>query len=120
MKNFPRNRRVADVVQQAIAILLQQKSHDPRFQGVTVTAVDVSSDLHQAKVFITLPEAAEVKETLKALNSAVGYFRSELAREVVLRSVPKLTFIYDESVSHGHRISELLNDLKHPTDKKGE
>ncbi len=120
MKNFPRNRRVADVVQKAIAHLLQQKAHDPRFQSVTITAVDVSRDLHQAKVCVTLREADEVDSILKALKNASGYFRSELAKDVILRSVPKLTFIYDKSVSHGHRISNLLNDIKLPKEEEGE
>lgn len=82
---------------------------DPRVVGVTLTAVDVSRDLEHAKVwFTTFTEDHEGAR--QGLARAAGYLRSELAQRMKLRTVPRLSFQYDESIGRGARLSRLIDD----------
>lgn len=124
-----RVQRVADQIQREIAVLIQMEVNDPRIGMVSVTAVDVSRDLAYAKIYVTVlnslsdSEAVnsstlsepgkldklEIDENLKALNKAAGYLRSLLAKQLTLRSVPKLRFYYDGSIERGRHLSELID-----------
>lgn len=117
MASSHRTQRVGDLIQQELANLFLTQSHDPRFQDVTITGLEVSKDLAHAKVFVTLHEEKNIKETIKALNHAGGYFRNLLAKNLNLRITPRLFFVYDESLAHGWRISSLLNDTPDPDEK---
>lgn len=112
MPHIPnRPQRVADLIQRELARLLQREAHDPRFAGVTITSVDVSPDLANANVYITVLDDAKIKGTLAALNHAAGFLRHHLADAVELRIIPKLNFIYDESIHRADRISKLINSI---------
>ncbi len=114
-----RAQRVADQIGRDIAALIQSEMDDPRIGIVSITGVEVSSDLAYAKVFITSlgggdtgrhSSAAAGKESVAALNGAAGYLRSLLARRLRLRTVPKLSFHHDDSVERGRRLDELIDD----------
>lgn len=104
-----RARRVAEQIRHELAQILMRETKDPRIYGVTFTAVEVSSDLEHAKVWFTLLEG-EPAEMGKALRHASGYLRTELARRLRLRTVPRLNFQYDESVERGARLSRLIEE----------
>lgn len=107
-KDFERSRRVADVIQQEIVALIRHEVKDPRVEGLlTVTDVEVSSDLSQAKVYITQLDG-DVHEAVEALNNAAGFLRKELGRRVKLRIVPYLKFFYDESIERGASMASLI------------
>lgn len=108
--SFDRTRRVADLIKQEIAKLLIKETRDPRFAFVTVTDVEVAKDYSVAKIFVTVLDRAKITETLTALNKAAGFFRYQLAHVVNMRTTPRIQFVYDESVSRGQRISDLLKD----------
>ena len=111
-KEFSRSQRVAEQIKRELAQLFQLEVADPRMLGITVTAVDVTRDFSYAKVFITLLKTEDpvaVKSAVKVLNHAAGYFRSQLAYRLKLRTVPELRFIYDESIAKGNRLAELIN-----------
>ena len=104
-----RRRRVAELLKRELAILVQQELDDPRVHGVTITAVEVSADLSNAKIyFTTLAEDEETAKTVVALNKAAGFLRRALMRRVVLRSVPQLRFRFDESVKKGAALTGLI------------
>ena len=109
-KNFNRADRVADVIQRLIARLLQEEFGDPRIGMVTITKVNVSPDLKQAKIYVTVLEEAKAKETIAILNHAAGFFRGHLARDLNLRVTPKPTFIYDETIIRANRINSILEE----------
>ena len=102
--------RVADLIQQTLAHLIQREVKDPRFTSITITAVDVSPDLKNAIVFVTLLDETKAEETVRALNKAAGFFRSALAAAAELRITPKLQFRYDESISRAGRVSKLIDE----------
>ena len=88
---------------------------DPRAEFVSITAVEVSRDLRYAKVFFTklgLEDAKSAEEVTRVLDKAAGFLRSEIARESTLRTVPKLTFKFDESVGRGRHMEALLGKAR--------
>jgi len=106
--NNPRSRRVAEQIRQELADILMREMKDPRVVGVSFTAVDVTSDLEHAKVWFTTFNP-DHQAALKGLASAAGFLRSELAKRMSIRTVPKLTFHHDESVERGAYLSQLID-----------
>jgi ribosome-binding factor A len=112
MTGFKRTERVSDQIRMEIADILMRRVKDPRVGFVTVTAVDVTVDLKQAWVYVTvLQRGAQEAETLEALSRAEGFIRGELGRRLKLRYVPVLTFVKDTSVDRVTRIMNLLDQV---------
>lgn len=108
-REFSRARRVANQLRRELAPLVQQQSSDARLGMVTVTAVAVSRDLRDARVYITsLGGHMRVGELESALNRHGGQLRHHLSKRLRLKAVPRLRFIYDESVQRGARISAII------------
>ena len=82
---------------------------DPRVMGVTFTAVDVTSDLEHAKVWFTT-FSGDHAAAQHGLSRAAGFLRTELAHRMKMRTVPRLSFHYDESVERGAKLSKLIDD----------
>lgn len=115
-----RNDKIVDLLKKELALLIQTEIRDPRVGMVSVTGAKVSRDLAHADVYVTFlgknsPE--EIEESLKALNSAAGYLRSLLAKNINLRSTPKLRFNFDDSSIRGNYLSGLI-DKAVASDKK--
>lgn len=113
MREFKRTDRVADQLQQELAVLIQREIKDPRLGMVTVSGVTVSRDLGYADVHITLlgdDEPQRIKENLAVLKRAAGFLRSQIAQRIKLRHVPELRFHYDASVARGHKLSSLIDE----------
>jgi ribosome-binding factor A len=106
--NNPRSRRVAEQIRQELASIVMREMKDPRCVGVSFTAVDVTSDLEHAKVWFTTFNP-DHQAALKGLASAAGFLRTELAKRMSIRTVPKLMFHYDESVERGAHLSQLID-----------
>ncbi len=84
---------------------------DPRIGFVTVTGVEATNDVREARVFVSiLGTDDEKKETLEGLRSAEGHLQSVISAELQLKNTPTLEFIYDESVDRGVRISALIRE----------
>ena len=112
-KEFSRTRRIAQQLQQELALVLQRDMKDPRIGYVTVNDVDVSGDLSYAKVFVTFFEEdkAVVQEKLNALISAAPYIRTLVAGRMKLRVMPVLRFVYVSSLVEGMRMSNLVSQV---------
>jgi ribosome-binding factor A len=111
MKSYPRSARAADQIQRILSELIRLELKDPRVHMVTITDVEVSTDLSHAKVFVTTLDAPEQrKEMLAGLERAAGFLRSALSRRLTVRTVPQLHFVYDESVERGTRLARLIDE----------
>jgi len=100
------------MLREKIALILLRKSGDPRLHEITITAVEVSSDLRRAKIFyLSRAGAADLGLAHKALLKATGFIKQELAQEHILRIMPELSFQIDESWQRGERIADLLRKL---------
>ncbi|HKK13332.1 MAG TPA: 30S ribosome-binding factor RbfA [Gammaproteobacteria bacterium] len=109
-REFPRTRRVGEQIQRELAELIREEVRDPRIGMVTVSGVDVSRDLSHAKVYVTvLGDDQQVRESLRILKRVAGFLRHALGRRMVIRTVPELRFIHDESVERGARLSSLID-----------
>lgn len=117
---FQRSHRVGDQIQKEISALLLKGLKDPRVGFVTITAVEVSSDLRHARVYYTVMGDDQGRlETQRGLNSAIPFLRRELGKRLRLRLVPELAFQYDTSLEYGNRIESLLRDLNREDDAQG-
>lgn len=89
--------------------MLQHEIKDPRIGFVTITRVEVSSDLRNAKIYVSIyGSSVEQDATIKVLSSARGYIRSELGKRIRLRHTPEITFKLDTSALKSVRVMELL------------
>ncbi len=110
--NKTRTSRVSEEIKKELSILLQREMKDPRIGFVTVTGVEVTSDLQLAKVYVSIFGSAEERETtLAGLQKAKGFLRTEIGRRVKLRHVPDLVFKLDESIDYGNKIESLLKEI---------
>ncbi len=111
MANPQRRRRVADQIQRELAEILRLELKDPRVGMITLTGVEVASDLAHAKVFFTsLAEAERREETLQGLARAAGFLRTMLGARLKTHNVPELHFFYDGSVESGIRLTHLIEE----------
>lgn len=107
-----RARRLAELVKEEIAQMLQRGLKDPRIGFVSVTGVEVSPDLGHIKVYLSPYGDEEAKrQTMAGLESARGFIRSELGQCLRLRHTPELELIADDSIERGARIIALLNEI---------
>ena len=110
-KHSQRAQRVGEQIQRELAQLLRDDVKDPRVGRVTITAVEVSSDLSHAKIFVThLAGREHADAAVKALQHTTGFLRTELSRRMQLYSVPQLHFAYDDSIESGMRLSQLIDE----------
>lgn len=104
--------RVNSLLKETIAFIVERKLKDPGIGMVTIHDVDVSRDLRNAKVYFGVIDLSSKSKSEAALNRASAFIRKELGKEVTLRYIPKLTFIYDESIEKGERIFNILRRIK--------
>ncbi len=108
---FSRSLRVAETIKRVLAPWLQQQAKDAGLGLVTITAVKVAPDLRQARIYVTSLGAKSHEEIIVRLNQEKGMLRHYLSQHLRMRTVPKLTILFDESVQRGARISALLATL---------
>ena len=114
-REFERTQRVSHFLHEELARLLQTTVRDPRVQQVNLTGVEVSRDLSHARVFFTLMSdvsEAERSEISGVLSKASGFLRSELAKSSSMRTVPRISFRFDESVGRGRDMESLLREVR--------
>jgi len=107
-----RTGRVSEQIKKELSLILQAELKDPRIGFTTITGVEATNDLSQAKVYLSILGTEQQKEdTLIALARGTGFIRSELGKRISLRIVPKLFFIFDASIEYGSHIESLLSKL---------
>lgn len=105
--------RVGEQMKKELGDIIGRKIKDPRIGFVTVTDVEVTGDLQQAKVFISvLGDEVQKENTLKALAKAKGFIRSEIGQRIRLRKTPEISFEFDPSLEYGNRIDTLLQEVQ--------
>jgi ribosome-binding factor A len=105
--------RLADRIRAEVAEVISAELKDPRIGFATVTGVDMSGDLHYARVFVSVLGSADAQQKcLEGLTSAAGYVRRELGHRLRLRRAPELTFVLDHAAEENERLEMLLRQLK--------
>ncbi len=118
MASDKRQKQVARRIQQKIAGLLQHGMKDPRTGFITITGVTISSDLTLATVKWSVFDPAERARTQSLFEHAHGFLRSEVARDLQLRTAPQLVFMFDKGIEHAERIEEILRSVLPPAERK--
>lgn len=129
-KNSIKNTRINGEVLRELSNIIRGGIKDPRIAPMTsVVTVEVAPDLKTCKAYISvLGDEEAQKSTLAGLRSAEGYIRRELARNINLRNTPEITFILDQSIEYGVRMSKMIDDVtknipdraEEPEDRAGE
>jgi ribosome-binding factor A len=116
----PRMRRVNEAMREVLSSLIALGLKDPRIGFVTVTAVETSSDLTTARVFVSvLGEPADQEQALEGLRSSRGLLQAHVAQQLRMKRTPTLTFIHDTTPERGMRLERLIADVA-PDDNKDE
>lgn len=116
--SIKRMQRVSELIREAVGDILI-KIRDPRIGFVTITGVKVTSDLEFAKVyFTTMSEGEKKDEVIKGLESATGYIRKELGKEIRLKKTPKVVFYIDEGLEKGNKVMKLLEKIHREEETK--
>lgn len=120
--------KVQELMKQEISQIIQRELKDPRIGFVTVTSVECTGDLREAKIYVSLMGSEQqVKDSWAGLNRGLGFIRREIGKRIRLRFTPELTFELDKSLDYSAHIQELLlkikadesaRDLQHPGEEQ--
>ena len=104
--------RLSKMILREVSVILEEEINDPRVRHVTISKVELARDLRSAKIFYTLPpEETEKEEVAKGLRSASGFIRGELARRVVMKFSPRITFIEDLEEERKESLDEIFGQI---------
>ena len=113
-KNSIKNTRINEEVMRKLSEIIRADIKDPRIQPLmtSVVSVEVAPDLKTCKAYISvLGDEQAQKDTLAGLRSAEGYIRHSLAQSINLRNTPQITFIIDQSIEYGVRMSHFIDEV---------
>lgn len=103
--------RINSALVKEISYILATEVKDKCIKFVTITDCKVTNDFSFAKVYYTVLNDEDKKETAKALKNASGFIRHELMDRVDIRHIPELTFVFDESISYGKKIEDIIENI---------
>lgn len=104
--------QVAGLLRTELSEVVRREVHDPRVGFITITAVDVSPDLKNARVFVScLGTEEEQRESLRALRHASGFLRTTLGGRLRMRAIPHLDFKLDSSMAEAEEVQRVLIQL---------
>jgi len=105
--------KIQELMKQEISKIILQELKDPRIGFVTVTQVELTRDLRNAKVYVSLMgNEQQIKDCWVGLNSSLGYIRREIGQRIRLRCTPEIVFQIDKSLDYSAHIQELLLKIK--------
>ena len=120
-KENPRLGRIDEEYIKEISQIIGYELKNPNVTGmISVTKVKVTNDLKFAKVYVSILNSKNVKDTLAGLKKSSGYIRSELAKRVNLRNTPELIFELDDSIEYGAKIDSILKEIMPKKEEKSE
>ena len=111
-KNENRLNRINEELKKEISKIISFELKNPEITGlISVTKVKITPDLKYAKVYVSLLNSKNEEKTMEALEQAVGFMRSSIAKSINLRITPELTFEKDNSMEYGMKIDSILKQL---------
>jgi ribosome-binding factor A len=109
---FKRSERVQELLLEEISKLIQHELKDPRIGFVTVTRVNLAGNLQHAKIYVSIMGTdQEKKDSLEGLQSARGFIRQYLGKNLSMKYIPGLDFRIDKGAEHVEKISKIINGL---------
>ena len=121
MSSQLRIEKLQELIKQEMSKMLLREIKDPRIGFVTVTDVEMTGDLREAKIFVSIMGNDEqVKESMKGLQSALGFIRREIGRRIKIRFTPEISFALDTSLDYSEHIQKILLDIEKDGVKQNE
>ncbi|APC97027.1 30S ribosome-binding factor RbfA [Francisella frigiditurris] len=102
--------RVSSELKKTISLLLRSKVKDAKLSLVSITEVEMSKDLSFAKVYYSCLIEEDIPYVAEAFKKSKGFFRSSIAKDLKLRIVPELKFIYDDSIEYGMKMEGKIHE----------
>lgn len=113
--------RIRKQILEETSLIIHDKLKDPRVGFVTVTDVEVSRDLRHATIFLSTIKGGKSRDrSLRALQSARGYIRSELGKRLRMKYLPEIAVAFDASVEESDRIERLIREVRSAGEADGE
>ncbi len=111
-ENQARLGRIEEEYKKELSQIIGYELKNPNITGlISVTKVKVTNDLKYAKIYVSILNSKNMKDTLAGLKKSAGFIRSELARRVNLRNTPELIFELDDSLEYGAKIDSILKEI---------
>lgn len=108
-----RKEKIAQLIKKEVSEIIHRELKDPRIGFVTITKVEITRDLHQAKVYFSiLGSSKDTKKTSKGLKSSCNYIRKLMGKRLKLRYTPEVLFCHDKSIEYSIRIDETIERIK--------
>ena len=114
MPNRNNNRigRIDEEYRKELSQIITYDLKNPNVTGmISVTKVKVTTDLKYAKIYVSILNSKNIKETMDGLKKSSGFIRSELAKRINLRNTPELIFEIDDSIEYGAKIDSILKEI---------
>jgi len=113
MKPYERSDRIRGHLLRILSETLRRHIKDPRLEAAVISGAKLTRDLRIARVYYTVPGGpTRIEEARQGFESARGFIKRTLARELGLRYMPNLEFFYDESFDYGERIDQVLKSIE--------
>lgn len=110
--NSNRMARVDEELKRELSNIINYELKNSNVTGmISVTKVKVTTDLKYAKVYVSILNSKNIKETMDGLKKSSGFIRSELAKRINLRNTPELIFEIDDSIEYGAKIDSILKEI---------
>jgi ribosome-binding factor A len=107
--------KAAEAVREVVGMAILADLKDPRIQGVTVTRVEMTPDMRQARVYVSIMgDETRQRLTLHGLQSAAGYLQSKVAQRIDTRYTPRIEFLVDDGVKKSIEIARILREVLPP------
>ncbi|OKZ74767.1 MAG: ribosome-binding factor A [Clostridium sp. 26_22] len=111
-RNNNRMGRIDEEYRKELSQIISYDLKNPNVTGmISVTKVKVTTDLKYAKVYVSILNSKNIKETMDGLKKSSGFIRSELAKRINLRNTPELIFEIDDSIEYGAKIDSILKEI---------
>ena len=112
-----RKEKLEELIRRVVSELIMKDIKDPRIGFVTITGVDLSKDFSVAKIGISIiGTPRDLRKTLEGLNSAIGYIQHKVGKSIRIKSIPRIEFFLDASVSQGVEMVNLIDSLNEDND----
>jgi len=117
-----RMERVNSEVKRSLNSIINYDLKDPRLEDamITITKCEVTKDMKNCKTFLTVMPEDKEKEILKLIKNSENFIKKQLAQKVLLRNIPSINFVIDETEKYGAKIDKLLEQINNEKKDNGE
>jgi len=104
--------KAAEAIREVVGMAILTDLRDPRIQDVTVTYVEVSPDMRNAKVHVSvMGDDKKQQLSMRGLESSVGFLQKKIGNRIETRYVPKIKFVLDQGIKNALEVARILSEV---------